>query len=113
MVAPPPHQGGDLREYAGARFYGLSLIGETEILHPNLPQELNSRHLTQPCWCIRGCDRREQLMTIAPDLLGMGAPLRLALRHVTIACPSAIALQPDRIGIETQPIRGRGRQAIQ
>ena len=52
-------------------------------------------------------------MTIATDLLGMGAPLRLALRHVIIASPPAIALQPGRIGVHAQPLGGRGRQGIQ
>jgi hypothetical protein len=37
MVGPPPHQGSGLGECAVPRFYGLSLVGETEILHPNLP----------------------------------------------------------------------------
>jgi hypothetical protein len=76
MLGPPPHQGSGLRACGGPRFYGLSLVGETEVLHLHRPQELNSRHLAQPCWFIRSCDHSQQLMTIAPDLLGMDPPLR-------------------------------------
>jgi hypothetical protein len=62
---------------------------------------------------MRSHDGRKQLMTIATDLLGMGAPLRLALRHFVIASPPVISLQPSRIRLGAQPLRGRCRQGIQ
>ncbi len=52
-------------------------------------------------------------MTIAPDLLGMGAPLRLALRHVIIVSPPAVALDPDGIGMSAQPCGSRRCQDIE
>src|SRR4051794_27611070 len=113
MVGPPLHPGSGLREWASLRFSGLSLVGETEILYPNLPQQLNGRDLTQPDWCTRSHDGSKQLMTIAPDLLGMGAPLRLALRDIIVVGPPAIPLDPGGIGMGAQPCGSRGRQDIE
>jgi hypothetical protein len=66
MVGPPLHPGSGLRKWAGPKFSSLSLVGETEILHPDLPQQLNSRDLTQPDWCTRSYDGSQPLMTIEP-----------------------------------------------
>lgn len=52
-------------------------------------------------------------MTVATDLLGMSAPLRLALRHLMIASPPVISLQPSRIGLPAQPLGSRCRQGIE
>src|SRR5918997_3607117 len=113
MVGPPLHPGSGLREWAGLRFSGLSLVGETEILHPDLPQQLNGRDLTQPDRCTRSHDGSKQLMTIAPDLLGMGAPLRLPLRDIIVVSPPAIPLDPGGSGMSAQPCGSRGRQDIE
>src|SRR5215213_3380825 len=113
MVGPPLHPGSGLGEWAGPRFFSLSLVGDTEILHPDLPQQLNGRDLTQPDWCTRSYDGSKQLMTIAPDLLGMGAPHRLPLRDIIVVSPPAIPLDPCWIDMSAQP-RGRcGRQDIE
>lgn len=92
---------------------GWSIVDEAEVLKPDLPQQLNRRDLPQPYRRTRSHDGRKQLMTIATDLLGVGAPLRLALGHFMIASPPVIALQLGRIGLPAQPLGGRCRQGIQ
>ena len=113
MLGPPLHLGSGLRECAVPRFSGLSPVGDTEILHPDLPQQLNSRDLAQPDWCARSYDGSQQLMTIAPDLLGMGAPHRLPLRDIIVVSPPAIPLDPGGIGMSAQPCGSSGRQDIE
>jgi hypothetical protein len=58
----------DLLRFCGERFGSYP----TDLL-----QQLNSRDLALPDWGTKSYDCSKQLMTIAPDLLGMGAPLRL------------------------------------
>ena len=83
---------------AEPRLRGWSSAGKAEVLNRGLSQQLDSQDLPQPSWCIRSCDRGEQQMTIAPNSLGMRAPLHLALRQVIIVRPSVITLHPGRIG---------------
>ena len=52
-------------------------------------------------------------MTIATNLIGVGSPLRLALRHFMIASPPVISLQPGRIRLSAQPLGDRCRQGIE
>lgn len=52
-------------------------------------------------------------MTISPDLLGIGAPLRLPLRDVIVVSPPAIPLDPGGIGMSAQPCGSSGRQDIE
>jgi hypothetical protein len=112
MLGPPPHPGSGLGEWAGPRFSGLSLIGETEFCTQTCRSNSTAGISRQPDWCTRSYNASKQLMTIAPDLLGMGAPHRLPLRDIIVVSPPAIPLDPGGVGMSAQPCGSRRRQDI-
>ena len=83
------------------------------LLHPDLPQPLDGRNLTQPRGCGIGIDGRKQLVTIGADPLGQSLALLLTFRQAVLINSRPVTLDPFDTYLRLQPFRRHDRQRVQ
>src|SRR2546423_22245 len=87
----------------GAGPTGVDVGGAAVLLHPNLSQDLDHGHFSQPGWGGLAVDGCEELEAIGSNDFSILLTLRFAFWQTIAFKPLLIAINPFRRNVRAQP----------